>query len=89
MRVLPAGFHRIRHYGLFANDKRDDNIARARALLAVASQNQRRNNQVDDDAHRYPHRGLASGRLNVRRHNRQLMRKIVLLIELAAALPYS
>ncbi len=33
--VLPAGFHRIRHYGLFANGARTDNIARARQLLDV------------------------------------------------------
>jgi hypothetical protein len=33
--VLPLGFHRIRHYGLFANTARADNIARARELLAV------------------------------------------------------
>ena len=33
--VLPSGFHRIRHYGLFASGKRADNIARARELLAV------------------------------------------------------
>jgi hypothetical protein len=32
--VLPAGFHRIRHYGLFANGSRADNIAQARKLLA-------------------------------------------------------
>jgi hypothetical protein len=31
--VLPTGFHRIRHYGLFASHKRAENIARARALL--------------------------------------------------------
>jgi len=35
--VLPRGFHRIRHYGLFANGNRAENIARARALLAVAA----------------------------------------------------
>ena len=34
--VLPKGLHRIRHYGLFANSARADNIARARELLAVA-----------------------------------------------------
>jgi Putative transposase/Transposase zinc-binding domain len=34
--VLPRGFHRIRHYGLFANGNRAANIARARKLLAVA-----------------------------------------------------
>ena len=33
--VLPKGFHRIRHYGLFANGNRADNIARARELLNV------------------------------------------------------
>ena len=33
--VLPKGFHRIRHYGLFANGNRAENIARARALLTV------------------------------------------------------
>jgi Putative transposase/Transposase zinc-binding domain len=31
--VLPKGFHRIRHYGLFANASRIANIARARELL--------------------------------------------------------
>jgi Putative transposase len=31
--VLPKGFHRIRHYGLFANASRTDNIARIRDLL--------------------------------------------------------
>lgn len=33
--ILPKGFHRIRHYGLFANGNRATNIARARALLSV------------------------------------------------------
>jgi hypothetical protein len=33
--VLPGGFHRIRHYGLFTNTSRADNIARARELLVV------------------------------------------------------
>ena len=34
--VLPAGFHRIRHYGLFANGQRREAIARARQLLDAA-----------------------------------------------------
>jgi len=34
--VLPKGFHRIRHYGLFAKGSCADNIARARELLAIA-----------------------------------------------------
>ena len=33
MHVLPAGFHRIRYYGLLASGQRAENIARARKLL--------------------------------------------------------
>jgi hypothetical protein len=33
--VLPKGLHRIRHYGLFANGNRADNLAKMRALLGV------------------------------------------------------
>ena len=33
--VLPSGFHRIRHYGLFASAARAKNIARIRELLAA------------------------------------------------------
>jgi hypothetical protein len=36
MHVLPKGFHRIRHYGLFANGNRAANFARARELLGAA-----------------------------------------------------
>ena len=36
--VLPSGFHRIRHYGLFANGGRAENLTRARELLAVPAQ---------------------------------------------------
>jgi predicted Zn-ribbon and HTH transcriptional regulator len=35
--VLPKGFHRIRHYGLFAKSSCADNIARARELLVVSN----------------------------------------------------
>jgi hypothetical protein len=35
LHVLPKGFHRIRHYGLFANGNRAANIARARELLGA------------------------------------------------------
>ena len=35
--VLPRGFHRIRHYGLFASGQRVDNITRARELLDRAA----------------------------------------------------
>jgi hypothetical protein len=44
--VLPSGFHRIRHYGLFANTARVKNIARARELLAVPKPI---NDTIDDD----------------------------------------
>ena len=33
--VLPSGFHRIRHYGLFANGGRAENLGRVRELLGV------------------------------------------------------
>ena len=36
--VLPSGLHRIRHYGLFANGGRAENLARARELLAPIPQ---------------------------------------------------
>jgi hypothetical protein len=39
--VLPTGFHRIRHYGLFASGVRAHNVARARELLAAATPPQR------------------------------------------------
>ena len=34
--VLPRGFHRIRHYGLFASANRAETIVRARELLGLA-----------------------------------------------------
>jgi len=33
LHVLPTGFHRIPHYGLFANARRRDNLLKARQLL--------------------------------------------------------
>jgi hypothetical protein len=36
LHVLPTGFHRIRHYGLFASGKRVEMIAKARQLLGLA-----------------------------------------------------
>ena len=38
LHVLPSGFHRIRHYGLFAHGGRANHIARARELLAAKMQ---------------------------------------------------
>ncbi|TXT40483.1 MAG: putative transposase [Comamonadaceae bacterium] len=36
LHVLPSGFHRIRHYGLIANNVRKEKLALARELLQVA-----------------------------------------------------
>jgi Putative transposase/Transposase zinc-binding domain len=47
--VLPKGFHRIRHYGLFAKTSGVDNIAQARALLNAVSQSQTSDAQADND----------------------------------------
>jgi len=38
--VLPHGFHRIRHYGLFANARRAGNLMQMRELLGVVTGNQ-------------------------------------------------
>ena len=37
LHVLPAGFHRIRHYGLFANGHRTDKLKLCRNVLNVSS----------------------------------------------------
>jgi hypothetical protein len=38
LHVLPRGHHRIRHYGLFTNGGRAENLARARELLGIPAQ---------------------------------------------------
>jgi hypothetical protein len=45
--VLPSGFHRIRHSGLFANGGRAENLVRARNLLGVPAP---QDEPDDDDA---------------------------------------
>jgi hypothetical protein len=55
--VLPSGFHRIRHYGLFASSKRAENIARARQLLAAPkphSENAANSNEPQTPSHPCP-----------------------------------
>jgi len=37
LHVLPTGFHHIRYYGLYANARRKDNLARVRELLSKTS----------------------------------------------------
>ena len=60
MHVLPSGFHRIRHYGLFASAVRARNIERVRALLAVAETSPQQQPEPKggadpvDDAHKCP-----------------------------------
>ncbi len=46
--ILPQGFHRIRHYGLFANGARAENLDRARRLLCVPTP-QRQPDDVNAD----------------------------------------
>jgi len=53
LHVLPSGFHRIRHYGLFAGAVRTLNIERVRQTLAAAESAPQRpraeaDNQADD-----------------------------------------
>jgi hypothetical protein len=50
LHVLPDGFHRIRHCGLFANGARTENLARARELLAVQEPAEPDNGANDLDA---------------------------------------
>ncbi len=47
--VLPTGFHRIRHYGLFANASRTENLALARRLLAMPAQMTTTDDAENDD----------------------------------------
>ncbi len=47
--VLPTGFHRIRHYGLFANGSRAEALARARELLAAAARSNATREQAQHD----------------------------------------
>ncbi len=45
--VLPHGFHRIRHYGLFANGQRAENLVKARQLLGVKTHQDPNDNDND------------------------------------------
>jgi hypothetical protein len=52
--VLPKRFHRIRHYGLFANGNRVANIARARKLLDVKPPADTAENEPTEDGDEPP-----------------------------------
>ncbi|CAN2533924.1 hypothetical+protein [Methylocapsa aurea] len=52
--VLPTGFHRIRHYGLFASGVRVQNIARTRELLDAAAARERDNERREEAARPEP-----------------------------------
>jgi len=54
MHVLPDGFHRIRHYGLFANGRRAENLARCRALLGDPSSPTERSGASEADPSKVP-----------------------------------
>ena len=49
--VLPHRFHRIRHYGLFSNAVRADNLTRARQLLASQTPDVPADTLANDSAH--------------------------------------
>ncbi len=59
LHVLPAGFHRIRHYGLFANSVRVGNIATIRRLLDAAPPD---NEQTPASEAQHTEDGPSSGR---------------------------
>jgi hypothetical protein len=48
LHVLPTGFHRIRHYGLFAGAVRTRNIDRVRQLLAASTNSSERSRAQPD-----------------------------------------
>src|SRR5271157_5774565 len=50
LHVLPSGFYRIRHYGLFAGAVRADNIERARQLLAATENAPQPSREADNRA---------------------------------------
>jgi Putative transposase/Transposase zinc-binding domain len=49
LHILPHGFHRIRHYGLFANTGRAGNISRLRELLGTAPPPVQKEASLDQD----------------------------------------
>jgi hypothetical protein len=50
LHVLPAGFHRIRHYGLLANGTRKASLALARELLRQPSPSSAQEDRTEDQA---------------------------------------
>jgi predicted RNA-binding Zn-ribbon protein involved in translation (DUF1610 family) len=50
LHVLPAGFHRIRHYGLLANGSRKASLALARELLHQPSPSSAQDHRTEDQA---------------------------------------
>ena len=63
LHVLPSGFHRIRHYGLFASGTRVANIARIRSLLAPAPPSDQADTQPAHDEPPAPACPCCGGRL--------------------------
>jgi hypothetical protein len=49
LHILPKGFHRIRHYGLFANTGRAANIVRLRELLGSTPPLRQKDASIDKD----------------------------------------
>jgi hypothetical protein len=70
LHVLPDGFHRIRHYGLFASGARAANIARIRALLAPRPAPCQADPEPDADHAPAPACPCCGGRLVIERFRR-------------------
>ncbi len=69
LHVLPDGFQRIRHYGLFANGHRADKLALCRSFLDAPSLPTDRDNRDDKDAgapkHEAPPCPCCGGRMKI------------------------
>jgi Putative transposase len=69
LHILPSGFHRIRHYGLFANGHRADKLALCKTLLDVPCAPMDRNHDDEGDPgaikHEPPPCPCCGGRMKV------------------------
>jgi hypothetical protein len=70
LHVLPDGFHRIRHYGLFAGGTRAANVARIRSLLGPAPPSDQVDAQPAHDEPPAPACPCCGGRLIIERFRR-------------------
>jgi Putative transposase/Transposase zinc-binding domain len=65
LHILPKGFHRIRHYGLFASTGRAANIARLRELLGPAPPHEASSSEEQPEANALPPCRCCGGRMTI------------------------